>query len=216
MELFIGLITMTLALILGAMSPGPSFLLVARTSLAKSRQHGLAAALGMGIGGVIFALIAVLGLLALLLAVPVLYTVLKLVGGVYLLYLAWQIWRGASKPFVLDEQAMGAGGSLRGSFLQALFTQLSNPKTAIAYASIFASLLPKDAPVWVLVALPLLLFVIEFGWYALVALLLSKPRARSGYLAWRGQIDRLAGFLIGMLGGKLLWDVVSEQVADSA
>lgn len=51
MEAFLPFLSITLALTLGALSPGPSFVMVARTSLAGSRADGLAAALGMGVGG---------------------------------------------------------------------------------------------------------------------------------------------------------------------
>ncbi len=46
------------AITLGAMSPGPSFVVVARTAVATSRADGVAAALGMGVGGVLFAGVA--------------------------------------------------------------------------------------------------------------------------------------------------------------
>ena len=65
----------------GAMSPGPSFVLVVRTSAAVSRRDGLAAALGMGIGGLSFALLALAGLQALLMQVSWLYLILKLAGA---------------------------------------------------------------------------------------------------------------------------------------
>lgn len=211
MELFLALLTMTAALVLGAMSPGPSFLLVARTALAESRQAGFAAALGMGAGGMLFAMIALLGLLALLAAVPVLYLVLRILGGAYLLYLGYRIWQGASKTLE-PEQAGNAQGSnsLWRSFLLGLTTQVSNPKTAIAYASIFASLLPREAPVTVLVLLPLLLFVIEAGWYLLVAYALSSPVPRARYLACKSRIDRVAASFMGLLGLKLLIDAASR------
>jgi threonine/homoserine/homoserine lactone efflux protein len=73
MELAVSLAALLGALALGAMSPGPSFVLVARTAVARSRAHGLAAALGMGIGGVIFSVLVVLGLHAALSNVPRLY-----------------------------------------------------------------------------------------------------------------------------------------------
>ena len=50
------------ALLIGAISPGPSFVLVARISIARSRRDGLAAALAMGVGGVILGGLALLGL----------------------------------------------------------------------------------------------------------------------------------------------------------
>jgi len=54
------------AILLGAVSPGPSFVMVARTAIAISRRSGLATALGMGVGGLIFASAALLGLGAIL------------------------------------------------------------------------------------------------------------------------------------------------------
>lgn len=207
MELTLALLTMTAAFTLGAMIPGPSFLLVARTALATSRRAGLAAALGMGVGGVIFAVVALLGLMALLTAVPMLYGLLKTVGGLYLLYIGWRIVRGARQPLAMDTSGQPANSSRWRAFALALATQLSNPKTALAYAGIFASLLPKDVPLAVTLALPLLVFVIEFGWYALVTLVLSAPAPRARYLASKMWIDRIAGSLMGLLGIKLLADV---------
>ena len=49
-------------ILLGAISPGPSFVVVARTAAAASRRDGLATALGMGVGGLVFASAALLGL----------------------------------------------------------------------------------------------------------------------------------------------------------
>src|SRR5262245_32689218 len=96
-------------LALGAMSPGPSFVLVARTAVARSRQDGLAAALGMGVGGAFFCGLALLGLIALLSSVEWLYLLLKFAGGFYLIYLAIMIWRGAKQPLAVKADIPGEG-----------------------------------------------------------------------------------------------------------
>ena len=144
MELSAAILSIVVALTLGAMSPGPSFLMVARTALAVSRKDGLAAAVGMGIGGVFFSLIALLGLLAILVTVPLLHLGLKVLGGAYLAYLGYRIWRSAQQPLVVESTAMQnhAAQPWR-SFIIGLATQVSNPKTAVVYASVFASLLPS-------------------------------------------------------------------------
>jgi threonine/homoserine/homoserine lactone efflux protein len=145
---------------------------VARTAIAVSRRAGLAAAIGMGLGGVVFGLLALAGLTAVLATVEWLYAGLRLLGGAYLIYLGIMIWRGAKEPLAVPELAAGGAGPWR-SFLLALTTQVSNPKTAIVYASVFAALLPPSLPVWIYVVLPLLIFAIETVWYAAVALLFS-------------------------------------------
>jgi threonine/homoserine/homoserine lactone efflux protein len=73
-----------LALLAGVLSPGPSFVMAARTAVAKSREDGLVLSLGLAIGAALIAALCLGGLHAVLIAVPVLYSALKLAGGLYL------------------------------------------------------------------------------------------------------------------------------------
>ena len=204
MELWIPLGAIFGAILVGAMSPGPSFVLVARTSVAVSRSAGMANALGMGSGGLIFAAAALLGLQVALAAVPWAYLGLKIAGGVYLIYLAVQLWRGACEPTEMQPVSTDGAGSLRKFFAVGLATQLSNPKTAIAYASIFTALLPADPPAWAAGVILPTIFLIETGWYAVVAMVFSSDRPRQSYLGAKLLIDRFAAGVLGLLGMKLL------------
>ncbi|HTH48612.1 MAG TPA: LysE family translocator [Candidatus Limnocylindria bacterium] len=204
MNLFQSVVGVLGVLVLGAMSPGPSFVFVARTSVAGSRGQGMAAALGMGVGGILFAALVIGGLQAFLVGVPWLYLILKGLGGLYLVCLAVGVFRGAKQP--LDEATSTAvvTKSCWCAFRRGLFTQLSNPKTAVVYGSIFAALLPRDLPRYLTIILPLFVFLIEAGWYSIVALVLSSSAPRSIYLKSKTTIDRVAGGVLGLLGIKLL------------
>lgn len=193
------------AVAIGAMSPGPSFVMVARTAVASTRENGLSAALGMGIGGMLFAIAALCGLQALLAAVPWLYLAIKVAGGAYLAHLGWKIFRGAKQPLAdaAGDDAAPAGTAPR-FFLTGLGTQMSNPKTALFYASIFAALLPPDVPLSLMIVLPCVVFLIEAGWYAIVALALSSAAPRAAYLRYKPWIDRAAGSAMMFLGAKLV------------
>lgn len=204
MELVISLASVLGALLIGAISPGPSFVLVARTSMASSRIDGLCAAIGMGLGGVVFSVVVLLGLQAALAGVPWLYLTLKLVGGLYLAYLAVRIWRGAKDTIVLPSAEREIRSSVKRSLMLGLFTQLSNPKTAVVYGSIFAALLPHNLPSSVDIALPFLVFLVEAGWYSIVALALSAESSRAKYLRSKVHVDRVAGGVLGLLGLKLV------------
>lgn len=110
------------ALCVGAASPGPSFIMVARTAASAGRANGLN---------------------AVFLAVPALNVALKIIGGLYLSYLGFRIWRGASQPFDVSATAASDASTGRQNHLFLdLATQVSNPKTAIVYASVFAAFLP--------------------------------------------------------------------------
>jgi threonine/homoserine/homoserine lactone efflux protein len=202
MEVIVPVISILAALSLGVISPGPSFLFVARVAVAESRVRGLAAALGMGAGGLVLAMLAMLGLHIVLASVEWLYMGLRVLGGVYLVYIALRLWRSASEPVVVASAAP-IGGLWR-AFLFGLGTQLSNPKAAVIYASVFAALLPRSFPAAGWLALLPLIFLLEAGWYAAVALAFSSASSRNAYLRAKRWIDRAAAVIMGALGAKLV------------
>jgi threonine/homoserine/homoserine lactone efflux protein len=203
-----------LALSLGAISPGPSFLFVMRTSVAVSRRDGLVAAAGMGLGAAIITTLALVGVRAIIAQVAWLYLAFKLLGGAYLVFLAWRIWKSSGKPATLSGDAPApktARGPWR-SFLLALATQFSNPKTVIVISGIFAALLPAHVPSWMYAVIPPVDFLIEGSWYAFVALAMSSPAPRALYLRSQTWIDRAAGCVLGALGLRLIFEGARETV----
>jgi threonine/homoserine/homoserine lactone efflux protein len=197
----LGIVT---ALTAGVVSPGPSFVLIAQTAVSSSRPVGVAAALGMGGGGVMFAMAALLGLQGVLLAVPSLYLALKVLGGLYLAYLGIRIWRSAQKFLLVGGMGPGKPATKLKSSMLGFTTQVSNPKTAVVYASVFAAFMPAAQTFAFDVALIALVFAIESGWYALVALVLSSERPRAAYLRYKAVVDRVAGGVMVALGLKLV------------
>jgi threonine/homoserine/homoserine lactone efflux protein len=195
-------------LAIGAMSPGPSFVVVVRASAGFSRRDGLAAALGMGCGGLVFAGLALAGLQALLAQVPLLHRVLQIAGGIYLVYLGYLIWRGAKTPLSTSTGAAPTAGGWRKSFVIAFATQISNPKTAFWYASVFAAFLPNPIPAWMFWTVPPLIFALEAGWYTIVALAFSAAKPRAIYLGAKVWIDRFAGGIVSLLGGRLILEAL--------
>jgi len=199
------------ALLIGAISPGPSFVYVSQTALATSRRHGVSAAAGMGLGGAVFASLALLGLVALLHEVTWLYLLSKIAGGLYLLMLAARMWRGAHDSLIDGPGVPGPRSTWR-LFTLAAVTQVSNPKTAVVYGSVFAALLPARAPIWLIVLLPLVVFAVEAGWYCTVAVALSAPRPRRVYLRYKPRVDRCAASVLGALGVSLAADAATATV----
>src|SRR4051812_11972781 len=91
MNATLAILAIAAAIAIGAASPGPSFVMVVRTAVAKSRAVGLAAAVGMGVGGVFFCALALFGMRAVFAQAEWLYIAFKLAGGCYLDYLDWRI-----------------------------------------------------------------------------------------------------------------------------
>ncbi len=194
----------SVALLFGAMSPGPSFIFTMRTTLSKGTASGVSAALGIGLASVLLAVLALFGLHMILSSVPTLYVILKLAGACYLLYLAWQMWKGAGDD-LSDHSTIGKGDiSVWRSFWSAVLVQLSNPKTAVIYGSVFATFLPNEVGRALSIGIPVAVLGVETGWYLFVVLALSAAPTRKLYLGSKAAIDRIAGGIMGFLGARLL------------
>ena len=183
-------------------SPGPSFLITARTAVAASRRDGLKVALGLGAGTVIWSSAALLGLKAMFQAVPLLFMAMKIGGALFLLWIAIQIFRHAAVP--LDMRA-GDGVTKRSPFMQGFYCQIANPKVAVFFGSIFVALLPAQVPWWMVVALIAMVSFNEVWWYSMVSLFFGAGPVREFYLKAKAWIDRVTGLFLGVLGLRLLW-----------
>ncbi|MBI3729857.1 MAG: LysE family translocator [Burkholderiales bacterium] len=204
MENYASLIGICAALTVGVVSPGPSFVMIARTAMASTRAEGVSAAIGMGFGGTLFALAALLGLQGVLLALPVLFISLKVLGGFYLAWLGFKIWRGAHEPLQINATKQSGERNLRKSLLLGFTTQISNPKTSIVYASVFAAFMPRTQSLAFDALLLACVFIIEASWYAVVAVALSSEKPRTTYLRYKQWLDRVAGGVMMALGIKLV------------
>jgi threonine/homoserine/homoserine lactone efflux protein len=187
--------------LLAVISPGPSFLITARTAVAQSRGAGFKVALGLGAGTVVWSTAALLGLNAVFHAVPALFMAMKALGALFLLYIALMIFRHAAAPINLE-----AGGErLAHPFVKGFLTQISNPKVAVFFGSIFIAMLPAQVPLWMSLALIAIVSFNEVWWYSAVALFFASGPVRRAYLGAKPWIDRLTGLFLGALGLRLLW-----------
>lgn len=204
MEQYIFLFPIATLLLLGAMTPGPSFILVAQTAMSKSRFEAICISIGLGLGASTFAFVASTGLIALFDAVPEAYIAFKVLGGLYLCYLGFIMWRDSKSKVVSSNAPLTKKPAVFKAVFLGLATQLSNPKTAIVFSSVFAALLPAQAPVYTTSILVIGVFVLNFSWYLFVAVLLSSPKAQASYLKFKTQINKGLALLMGSLGSKFV------------
>ena len=186
-------------------SPGPSFLITARTAVSRSRMDGIKVALGLGVGTVIWASAALFGLNALFHVVPALFTAMKVIGAIFLLWIAFQIFVHANVPLELEDT--GAEGN---PFVKGFLTQIANPKVTVFFGSIFIAMLPQNVPLWMMLALIAIVTFNEVWWYSAVSLFFSTGPVRSFYLRAKKWIDRVTGLFLGAIGLKLLWGAIEK------
>lgn len=128
-EQFLGFLT---AAILITLSPGPDNMMVLSVGIAKGRARGIAFGLGCALGCLTHTLLAVIGVSALIAASPTAFTVLKVAGGLYLIWMGFQALRSRGGARV-------AGGvpdeSARQLFFKGLLANAINPKVVLFFLS---------------------------------------------------------------------------------
>lgn len=195
-------IAVVLLHLMAAISPGPAVLMSARTGVTEGLRIGAFVAAGIGLGGVIWAAAALFGLALVFEAAPTLLWALKIAGGLYLLHMAWRMWRTADEPLDMS----GSGGlprSAASALRLGLMTQLANPKPAVLFSAIFVGTVPPGTSIWVYAALLIAVFLNETVWNIFVARIFSFDRTRRGYIGLKSVIDRSFGGLLAMLGIKI-------------
>jgi RhtB (resistance to homoserine/threonine) family protein len=206
MEYLVPLAGVALVHALAIMSPGPSLLLVVHASAGGGRRTGVATAFGVGAASLVLACTAMFGLTVIFKQADWLYMALRIAGGLYLVYLGMRIWFAAKQPLPDDgAPATGEAAAFR-SFRVGLVAQIVNPKAVLYFGSVFITLLPPHAPLWVMAAVLAIVFVNEFTWLVLIAVAFSAARARATYQRIKSWIDRIAGGFLAALGLSLIVD----------
>lgn len=207
MEFLLPLATLAAVQLLAVISPGQSFLFIARTAMMDGRLPALIATLGMGLGSCVWAVAAMLGMAIILQQAAWAYALLKIAGGLYLLYLGVMVWRNAPETIEI-----GAGDTqhshshMSTALRRGVLIQITNPKVVVFFGSIFFALLPAGAPLWVMISAIVIVFVNEIAWYTIVSLLFSARQPRDAYLRFKPSLDRVMASVLGMLGLKLIAD----------
>ncbi len=192
------------AYIIATASPGPAIVSIIGTSISHGRNAGLALAFGVLTGSYTWAMLAAAGLSALIRTYGNALFVLKIAGGLYLLWLAFKalkaaMRKGADSVLSLDKQSP----SLRRLYLKGLGIHLTNPKAIFSWLTLVSLGTPQDAPhvMPVLIGGCMVLGVVIFMGFAL--LFSIEPVHRGYRKARRGIEAAMAGFF-AFAGFKLL------------
>ncbi|STQ08434.1 threonine efflux system [Enterobacter cloacae] len=132
-------LTVALVHIVALMSPGPDFFFVSQTAVSRSRKEAMMGVLGITMGVMVWAAVALLGLNLILAKMAWLHNIIMVGGGLYLCWMGYQMLRGALKKEEKKPQEpkveLATGGR---SFVKGLLTNLANPKAIIYFGSVFS------------------------------------------------------------------------------
>lgn len=178
-----------------AIAPGPDNLFVLTQAALHGRKAGLLVTLGLCTGLLVHIAAVALGVAALLKTSVVAFTVLKLAGAAYLLYLAWQAFRAGSSTLAAST---GPPLSPRALYSRGIIMNVTNPKVAI----FFLAFLPQFVdPAWG--AIPVQIAVLGLVFMASGLLVF-------GAIAWAA--GRLGGWLRRSAGAQIVINRLAATV----
>jgi threonine/homoserine/homoserine lactone efflux protein len=152
---------------LGAISPGPSLLMVIRNTIVGGRRRGVMCAVGHGIGFGLYAGVAIFGLIVLLEQAPQVFLLLQLIGIALLFWYGWLMWHHAK-----DEIEESFEGEARG-FLEGFSIAFFNPKIALFLVAVLAQVLDAGMSLATKLVIGFVGMSIDMIWYVLVAVFLT-------------------------------------------
>lgn len=190
-------------------SPGPNFLLVSQLAASDRGRSAGFAALGVTLGALVWVTAAVLGINAVFKLFPGLRLVLQLTGGMYLLYVAVRLWRsnGPDLKRVVSRVPNAA------AFRRGLLTNITNPKSALFFGSVFAACFPPAPSPLLQFCVVVMIVANALCWHMLLAWMFSRPRVRTAYARVRTTANRVASVAVGALGLSLLVATVRQARA---
>jgi len=186
---------------LGAISPGPSLMVVLRNTLTGGRRLGMACAVGHGIGFGIYAFLAVFGLLLMLESYPFIFTSLQYTGCVLLVWFGWKMWNHTiqveAQPY--EEETLTRG------FAEGFSIAFFNPKIAVFLLAVLSQILRPGMSELTKFVVGMTGMFIDTLWYLIVAFFFSANTAERLTQRYGTALSRLTAFVLWTFAASVLF-----------
>jgi threonine/homoserine/homoserine lactone efflux protein len=191
------------AFAIGVASPGPSVLAVMGTAMAQGRTRALALASGIVCGSLCWGLCAAFGLAALMERWSGTLAVVKTIGGLYLLWLAWQAARKVRRAAGTPASTVVDEGYAR-MWTRGVAMHLTNPKAIVVWLSVVSLALPAGARQADALAFVLSCAALSASIFCCYALAFSTGAARRAYRAGERWVNAVLAGVFAYAGVRML------------
>lgn len=200
------------------LSPGPDVALVVQNATQHGRKTGVMIALGLSCGILVHLILSLTGISYLVKQQPMLFNLLQLAGGSYLLYLgvgalqSVMAQKNASTP--THSPALSVLGNRRQAFTKGMMTNLLNPKALVFFVSLLSSLIPASMSVSGKVSAALILVGLSLTWFSCLAWLLTTSAMQQRMQRITRSVDGICAAVFILAGGVILWQA-SRAIAQT-
>ena len=197
------LIGMSFVCALGAISPGPSLVVVLRNTVSGGRILGVMTGVGHGIGLTVYAFIAVMGLSSALIANEQIFKALQWAGALVLIWLAFNLITNNSSNLTKSYKS-----SRRRGFLEGFMISFLNPKILVFMVAVFSQFINPDITNTGRYIMAIVAGAIDTTWYVLVATVLANTSIVGKLRLHAIIIDRVIGLVLLMFATMLIINTI--------
>lgn len=191
-------------------NPGANLFVVVQTSLASGRRAGVWTGLGVATGDALYSGLGLFGMATLITQCEVLFSVIKIAGGAYLLWFACNSLRRQATPQMSAlQQPVAAPWSV--FFRRGLLTDLSNPQTVLFFISIFSVTLSAETPAWARLMAWAGIVLSSVVWRVFLSQAFSLPTVRRAYDRIQRVASRIIGAIIGLFALRLIYEGITHR-----
>ena len=188
----------------GLISPGPNFFVVVQTTLRWGRLAGFLTGVGAATGDTLYAAGGLFGVAQLIEKGGETMMAVRLLGGLYLVWIgARMLLLTSDSPACADTGSRLPNSPMR-HFVRGLATDLSNPKTILFFASIFAVEVHSETPRAVRLAMLIGIVITSLAWRFFLSVIFSTPAARDVYRHVHLYVERAFGVALCFFGMRLV------------
>lgn len=197
---------LTLALVhfLAVASPGPDFAIILRQSISYGRRTAVWTGIGIGFGVLVHVFYCILGLGLIISQSILAFTVVKLLGAAYLIYIGWMAIQSKKKDLEIETQTTAtlAPSNFR-AFTTGFITNVLNPKATLFFLALFSVIISPTTPVIIQFAYGLWMLTATALWFSTLGLVFSMQFFRNLFHAIGHWFERIMGTILIALGIKL-------------
>ena len=207
-------LTVALAHFLALLSPGPDFVLVVKSAIKNDKSKAIGVAAGIASANAFYIALCLAGVGAILASSITIMIALKIIGGIFLVFLAVQALRAKKNDYAdfgLDTTTNKNGHTtFVKEFATGFMSGALNPKNLLFYLSLFTVVLTNDVNLTFKISLDVWMTMVVFAWDTAVIFLLSTKKVRNQFTKSAFYIDKVTGAILGLVGLSIVRSALSK------
>lgn len=208
-------ITVGVAHFLALLSPGPDFVLIVKSAIKNDSKDAMGVALGITMANAVYISLCLIGIGSILAASALLMIILKIIGGLFLIYLAVQALQARKNSYSqLDINESISANVTNTTFLKefvaGFISGIFNPKNLLFYLSLFTVVLTPEVSFAFKLSLGVWMTIVVFLWDTSIIFLLSTRKVRQKFTQAAYYIGKITGALLGIIGVTIVKTAVVE------